>query len=133
MSQSWEIIQNTIAQNVLYLLNLLEVLPGGQIIVRYIKSSYQNDPVRSLFEYCLFIFALTYFFTSKKKENKSEFVKFTKLEIDELCAEWVPEPLVEPVTELEAWNLKAIPEVKGFNGSHIELVILILRKPAMIH
>ena len=65
---------------------------------------------------------MTYFFTSKKKENKSEFVKFSKQEIDELCNEWVPEPLVEPVTDLEAWNIKAIPEVKGFNGSHIELV-----------
>ncbi|CAK9437440.1 uncharacterized protein LODBEIA_P18180 [Lodderomyces beijingensis] len=130
LSQSWEILQNTLAQNFLYCLNSLGHLPGGQIILRYIKSSYQNDPIRSLFEYCLFIFALTYFFTAKKKENKSEIVKFSQSEIDELCNEWVPEPLVEGLTDLESWELKSIPEIIGQNGAHVHVVTAVTNKLA---
>lgn len=37
---------------------LLKSIPGHNIIVRYIASSYQNDPIRSILELILFIFAV---------------------------------------------------------------------------
>lgn len=35
-------------------------VPGSSILLRYIKNSYQNDPVRSVVELCLFLFAVRY-------------------------------------------------------------------------
>ena len=35
-------------------------IPGSEIVVRYIKSSYQDDPVRSVFELLLALFAIRY-------------------------------------------------------------------------
>lgn len=116
-----ELISSAIGDSFVHYLNKLDQIPGGQIILRYIRSSYKNDPVRSLFELALFVFAVHYFLLSKRKENKSEIVKFSKLEIDELIKDWEPEPLVEEVNSLEKWQLSAIPKVKGYNKSHITL------------
>lgn len=119
---SLELLSITLTETFLRYLNSLDRLPGGQIILRYIKSSYKNDPVRSLFELALFIFAIHYFLSSKKKENKSELVKFSQSEINDLIEEWNPAPLIEPLTDLESWELKTIPLVEGRNGSHIKLI-----------
>lgn len=35
-------------------------VPGSDIVLRYIKSSYQNDPLRSAVELFLFLFAVRY-------------------------------------------------------------------------
>jgi serine palmitoyltransferase len=35
-------------------------LPGSNVAVRYIRSSYQNDPVRSFIELCLVFFVVRY-------------------------------------------------------------------------
>ena len=40
-------------------------MPGSAIVLRYIKSSYQNDPVRSAVELVLFLFFLRYVLSSK--------------------------------------------------------------------
>ena len=46
-------------------------IPGSSIIIRYIRSSYQNDPVRSAVELFLFLFAVYYLlsptYSTKKK------------------------------------------------------------------
>lgn len=114
-------MSSTFQEDFVTALNNLEYIPGGSIILRYIKSSYQNDPIRSLLEFCLVLFALSYFLSSKKKENKSELVRFSRKEIDELCDEWEPAPLVNEVTELENWELKSVPEIIGQNGAHVKL------------
>lgn len=121
LSPSFELISITLGEKFLQCLNLLDKLPGGQIILRYIKSSYKDDPIRSLFELALFVFAIHYFLSSKKKENKSELVKFSGREIDELVNEWTPSSLVEPVNDLEKWELKSIPQVHGANGLYVKL------------
>ncbi|GEQ71390.1 hypothetical protein JCM33374_g5073 [Metschnikowia sp. JCM 33374] len=120
---SLEFLEAKLGLKVTYCLSLLENVPGGSIVSRYIKSSYKDDPLRSLFELALFIFAVHYFLSSKKKENKAEIVKFSQKEIDELIDEWQPAPLVDPVSELEHWQLKEY-HVKGENSSHVELVDL---------
>ncbi|KAL1580098.1 serine palmitoyltransferase long chain base subunit 1 [Candida albicans] len=121
LSAAWELLSSTFQEDFVTALNNLEYIPGGSIIMRYIKSSYQNDPIRSLLEFCLVLFALSYFLSSKKKENKSELVRFSRKEIDELCDEWEPAPLVNEVTELENWELKSVPEIIGQNGAHVKL------------
>lgn len=121
LSAAWELLSSTFQEDFVTALNNLEYIPGGSIILRYIKSSYQNDPIRSLLEFCLVLFALSYFLSSKKKENKSELVRFSLKEIDELCDEWEPAPLVNEVTELENWELKSVPEIIGQNGAHVKL------------
>lgn len=118
---SFEMLSVTFSETFLYYLNMLDRLPGGQIILRYIKSSYKNDPVRSLFELALVIFAIHYFLSSKKKENKSDVITLSNREIDELVDEWVPEPLVDPITEEQQWELDSIPIVQGSNGAYVDL------------
>lgn len=119
--QNAELLKTSIVQQIGYYFSLLDNVPGGLIILRYLKSSYKDDPIRSLFEFSLFVFALHYFLSSKKKENKSELVKFSKREIDDLVEEWSPEPIVEEVTDLERWKLKEY-HVEGQNSAHIRIV-----------
>lgn len=121
MPPTVELIEGALSNEFLYYLNLLDRVPGGQILLRYIKSSYKDDPIRSLFELALAVFAIHYFLSSKKKENKSELVKFSQREIDELIDEWDPAPLVEEVHANEKWRLSE-NIVKGENSAHIELV-----------
>jgi hypothetical protein len=45
-------------------------LPGSSIAVRYIKSSYQDDPVRSAIELFLFLFAVRYLLAPKYSTKK---------------------------------------------------------------
>jgi serine palmitoyltransferase len=46
-------------------------VPGSAILLRYVKNSYQNDPIRSVVELCLFLFAVRYLlaprYSTKKK------------------------------------------------------------------
>lgn len=115
-----ELLEATFSKYVLNYLNMLDRVPGGPIILRYIKSSYRNDPIRSLFELFLILFATHYFFSAKKKENKSDLLTLSKREIDELIDDWEPAPLVEPVSETEKWRLNDLI-VNGENSAHIEI------------
>lgn len=121
ISQAAEVLGAKLGARVALYVSYLENAPGGQIISRYIKSSYKDDPIRSLFEFALFVFAVHYFLSSKKKENKAEIVKFSPREIDELIEEWEPAPIVDEVTELESWRLRE-HHVKGANTSHVQLM-----------
>jgi len=40
-------------------------LPGSAILLRYIRSSYQNDPIRSAVELFLVLFAVRYLMAPK--------------------------------------------------------------------
>lgn len=116
-----EILEAAFRKYVLRYLNMLDHIPGGAVLLRYIKSSYRDDPIRSLIEYALIIFAATYFFSSKKKENRKDTLALSKREVDELIEEWQPAPLVEPVTEAEKWRVNDLI-VKGQNSSHISIL-----------
>ncbi len=97
-------------------------LPGADIAVRYIQSSYQDDPIRSVFELGLFLFALRYFLASKYSYSRQNYVTLSDDEVDDLVEDWVPESLVEPVHEEEKWKLEKTPVVEGQVGSHITLI-----------
>jgi serine palmitoyltransferase len=69
-------VQNTLARLLGDVNAQFHKMPGSAIILRYIKSSYQNDPVRSAFELFLFLFAVRYMlspsYSTQKKVNLTE-------------------------------------------------------------
>lgn len=85
-------------------------IPGSAIVLRYIKSSYQDDPIRSLVELFLFLFVVRYLLSPKySTSRKSTSDELTEAEIDELIQEWTPEPLAAPLTKLEQADLSSVP------------------------
>jgi len=52
-------------------------IPGSAIIIRYIRSSYQNDPVRSAVELFLIIFAIYYLLAPAYSTTKQRHVPLT--------------------------------------------------------
>lgn len=57
---------------------LFQKLPGSAILLRYIRSSYQNDPIRSVFEALLILFAIRYALSSRYSTQKAKNVKLTE-------------------------------------------------------
>ena len=49
-------------------------LPGSSIFLRYVKSSYQNDPVRSGIELFLCLFAVRYLLAPAYSTQKKSYV-----------------------------------------------------------
>lgn len=94
-------------------------IPGSAIAVRYIKSSYQNDPVRSAIELFLFLFAVRYLLAPKYSTQKK--VQLTDAEIDELVDDWTPEPLVAAPTPLEELDNEKRPVIVGPTGPKSKL------------
>lgn len=88
-------------------------IPGSAIFLRYVKSSYQNDPVRSAVELLLVLFAIRYLL-APKYSTKPNYVKFSEEEIDDLVEEWTPEPLVGKVTEAEKQELERRAVIVGY-------------------
>lgn len=54
-------------------------IPGSAIVLRYIRSSYQNDPFRSAIELFLFLFAVRYLLRPSYPVQKHKgFVELTE-------------------------------------------------------
>lgn len=111
---SVEAVVNTI-------LRTLSFIPGSAIVGRYIKSSHQNDPARTVFELLLLLFALRYFFASKQSYNKRDYVPLSDSEIEELISEWKPEPLSSPMTQEERMLLQEVPVLSSPNQPYVEI------------
>ena len=56
-------------------------MPGSAIFLRYVKSSYQNDPIRSAVELFLFLFAIRYLLAPSYSTQKKSYVTLS----DEVC------------------------------------------------
>ncbi|ORY15843.1 pyridoxal phosphate-dependent transferase [Clohesyomyces aquaticus] len=96
-------------------------MPGSAIILRYIKSSYQNDPFRSAIELLLFLFAIRYLLAPKYSTQKTKHVALTEEEIDELVEDWTPEPLVAAPTKLDELENEKRPVIVGPTGPKVKL------------
>ncbi|KAI0293636.1 serine palmitoyltransferase [Multifurca ochricompacta] len=98
-------------------------IPGSHVVARYIKSSHQNDPGRTVLEILLALFAIRTLLQSRTRADNGEkhFIQFSKKEIDELVDEWTPEPLGAPLTAEEETDLASIPVVSGPNGPRPKL------------
>jgi serine palmitoyltransferase len=94
------------------LADLFHRVPGSAIFLRYVKSSYQNDPVRSAVELFLFLFAVRYLL-APKYSTKPGIVKLSEEEIDDLVDEWTPEPLVGAPTSLEELEVEKRTVIVG--------------------
>ena len=53
-------------------------VPGSAIFLRYVKSSYQNDPVRSAVELFLFLFAVRYLLAPSYSTQKKSYVTLSE-------------------------------------------------------
>ncbi|KAJ9666517.1 serine palmitoyltransferase component [Coniosporium apollinis] len=113
--------QNTFARWLDNAAKRFQKMPGSAIILRYIKSSYQNDPVRSAIELFLFLFAVRYLLAPKYSTQKQKHVALTEDEIDELVEDWTPEPLVAPETAFEALENEKRPVIVGPTGPKSKL------------
>ncbi|KAK7061211.1 serine palmitoyltransferase 1 [Favolaschia claudopus] len=98
--------------------SFLNSIPGSAVLVRYVKSSHQNDPGRTVLELLLVAFAIFTLLQSRTRADRSgkHFIQFEEKEIDELVDEWKPEPLAEPLNDVEASDLAAVPIIIGQTG-----------------
>lgn len=98
-------------------------LPGSAILLRYVRSSYQNDPVRSAVELFLFLFFIRYLLAPSysPRAKGGTHVALAEEEIDDLVDEWTPEPLVAPLTEFEEAENEKRPVVVGPTGPKTKL------------
>ncbi|KAK5135029.1 hypothetical protein LTR08_005689 [Meristemomyces frigidus] len=96
-------------------------VPGSAIIVRYIRSSYQDDPIRSAVELFLFIFAVRYLLAPAYSTKKVKNVPLTEDEIDELVDDWTPEALAGEETEFERAENDTRPVIVGPAGPKAKL------------
>jgi serine palmitoyltransferase len=91
---------------------LVVSIPGSEMVARYVRSSYQNDPVRSVVELMLVLFCLFYVLRSRFSTERSRVV-LSEDEIDDLVNEWVPEKLVSDQTPAEKAENDARPIIVG--------------------
>jgi len=55
--------------------SLFQKVPGSSVLIRYIQSSYQNDPVRSAIELVLVLFFIRYLLSPSYSTHKQNYVK----------------------------------------------------------
>jgi hypothetical protein len=68
-----------IAYSVSTIQRSFNALPGSAVIARYVKSSHQNDPFRTILEAILVIFAIRTLLQSRTRSDTTgkHFIKFT--------------------------------------------------------
>ncbi|KAI1454639.1 aminotransferase class I and II [Annulohypoxylon moriforme] len=96
-------------------------VPGSAVLIRYIQSSYQNDPIRSAIELVLVIFFVRYILSPSYPTHGPNYVKLREDEIDELVKEWEPEPLVAAQTPFEEAESERQPMIVGPTGPKVKL------------
>jgi serine palmitoyltransferase len=64
-----------------YVATAFQKVPGSAVIIRYVQSSYQNDPIRSAIELVLVIFFIRYLLAPSYSTSKQNFVKLR----DDVC------------------------------------------------
>jgi hypothetical protein len=53
-------------------------VPGSAMLIRYVRSSYQNDPVRSAIELILVVFFVRYLLAPSYSTHRQNFVTLTE-------------------------------------------------------
>lgn len=77
VEQEPQIFHDPVSALAQYGMDFLRMIPGRDIIMRYIASSYQDDPIRSLLELALLIFAVRTILQNRTRsgQNTSNFVQ----------------------------------------------------------
>ncbi|KAI0708671.1 serine palmitoyltransferase [Earliella scabrosa] len=117
-SQSLELLFTFLSRSYATLETNFFKIPGSAVVARYVKSSHQNDPGRTVLEVILIIFAIRTLLQSRTRGDQSgkHFIQFDEKEIDELVEEWTPEPLAQPLTAEEQADLASVPVIVGPTG-----------------
>lgn len=102
-------------------LTYFQRIPGSAILIRYIKTSHQNDPVRTIIELFLFIFAVRYLLAPTYSTKKTKNVHLSQEEVEELVEDWTPEPLVGEETDFERLENERRPVIVGPAGPKVKL------------
>ncbi|KIJ64715.1 hypothetical protein HYDPIDRAFT_111301 [Hydnomerulius pinastri MD-312] len=99
-------------------------VPGSAVVARYVKSSHQNDPGRTILELILVVFAIRTLLQSRTRGDKQgkNFISFSEKEIDELVDEWAPDSLAQPLSEWEQRDIASVPIIAGPNGPKPKLL-----------
>lgn len=92
--------------------SLLKAIPFSTQIMDYCRRSYQHDPLRILLEIMLVVFMVWYSFKNKPRETE----QLTESEIQELIAQWEPEPLVPALTPDQKADLDKVLVTVGQPG-----------------
>ena len=70
--------QRFVQQSIREITNTFQKVPGSAMLIRYIQSSYQNDPVRSAIELILVIFFVRYLLASSYATHSGNFVTLSE-------------------------------------------------------
>ncbi|KAF9898461.1 serine palmitoyltransferase component [Lobosporangium transversale] len=108
-------ILSSINQTLFTVSRAIEAVPGSAIAINYIKNSYQNDPFRVVLEIGLAIFAVKYMLSKKYRIDQTQ-IPLTEKEIDELVAEWQPEPLTKPLNDFQRMELDSAQVITSAQG-----------------
>jgi serine palmitoyltransferase len=71
-------LQSWLLPYVIEIQDVFQKIPGSAILLRYVKSSYQNDPVRSLIELFLCLFAVRYLLARAYSPQKKSYVTLSE-------------------------------------------------------
>lgn len=104
-----------------FLLRMFAKIPGGVLILDYIRASHKNDPWRTLLEIALALLAVRYFFASKYSQDERDKMVLSEKDVDELIEDWVPEPIVPKVRKDELWIAQSTPKIVGGVNPHVTL------------
>jgi hypothetical protein len=70
--------QQFVVRSINEITNRFQKVPGSAMLIRYIQSSYQDDPVRSAIELILVIFFIRYLLAPSYSTHNGNFVKLTE-------------------------------------------------------
>ena len=70
--------QNLILWYINELTSTFRKVPGSAMLIRYVRSSYQNDPVRSAIELILVVFFVRYLLAPSYSTHKQNFVTLSE-------------------------------------------------------
>lgn len=77
--------QKFVVRSVNEITSTFQKVPGSAMLIRYIRSSYQDDPVRSAIELVLVIFFIRYLLSPSYSTKNGNFVKLT----EEVSTSWL--------------------------------------------
>ncbi|CAH0492600.1 unnamed protein product [Peronospora farinosa] len=87
---------------------------------KYIRSIYERSPEHVIIETFLIVFVI-YITFFKRDKPKSTAPKLSEREIDDLCEEWTPDPIIPPNDVMETYKSKPIGVVEATPDTHIKL------------
>ncbi|KAI8927732.1 pyridoxal phosphate-dependent transferase [Entophlyctis helioformis] len=94
-------------------------IPGASVVYKYVRASYQDDPMRTVLEACLVLFMVWYFVAKRYKPGSNEVVLSDK-EVQELIDEWEPEPLVPDLTSFQKEDLAKTSILSSGSGLKVK-------------